>query len=319
MSIVDYLMTACDVCEHGSSVSNLTQIVFEGGRLSAFNGIIQYQAPSGLEASENFAVSEKKLLAALRACGDDMKLDTTKDFLRLKNGPLSIRVRKIEGEQLTSHERIKLDKRAANQKADELHAALRRVQPFISTDASRIWSVSAMVKGGYVWATNNMSLVRSPISIKHDMVIPAPMVDFLCALPSLGHYDIDDNGRLVFSFEKSLVRCPQSAAPWPDLSAFFAKMPKKLPEVPEDMATAASMVGKFADRFASVSSKQIESKQETIEATYDVDFAKGKGTYSAKLLTLVLAHATHIDFSYYPDPIFFKGEGIEGTAVGMKK
>lgn len=316
--MIEYIIKACEVCEHGSSVAGFTQIVFEGGRLSAFNGLLQYQAPSGLEKEERFAVSEKRLALALRSCGEDLKLSATKEFLRLKNGPLSIKVRRIE-EGIADFERITIPKSAATQKAAELHAALRRIQPFISSDASRPWSVSVSVKKGYAWATNNLALVRTPVpGFKEEMRIPAPMVDFLCALPTLGYYHIDDKARLIFTHEKSLIRSPQGANEWPDTSKFFAKMPKKLPEIPKEMAEAANTVGKFADRFTSLSKTQIESKQAAMETEYDIDFSKGKGQYSAKLLTLILAHATHADFSFYPEPIFFKGDKLEGTAVGMR-
>lgn len=316
-SLAEYLARACDICEHGSPVAGLSQIIFEAARLSAFNGLIQYQAPSALDPEEHFAVSEKRLAQALRSCGEDLKLTTTKEFLRLKNGPLTVRVRKIEG-ALVDLERIKMSKSAAKQPAAELHEALRRLQPFVSSDASRLWSVSVMVKDGYAWATNNLALVRTPVpSIKGTMRIPSQMVDFLCALPTLGFYEVDDKERLVFSYQKSLIRCPQSSSEWPDLSKFFAKMPKKLPEVPKELALAASTVGKFADRFTSISAKQVEAKQESIETEYEVEFAKGKGTYSAKLLSLILTYATHADFSFYPDPVFFRGEKLEGTAVGM--
>lgn len=316
---VEYLIKACEVCEHGSAVAGFTQVVFEGGRLSAFNGLVQYQAPSGLTKEEHFAVSERRLALALRACGEDMKLSATKEFLRLKNGPLSIRVRRIE-EGVADLERIMLPKSAASQKAGEIHAALCRVRPFVSSDASRLWSVSVLIKDGYAWATNNLALVRTPIpGFKGEMRIPAPMVDFICGMPSLGYWHIDDQRRIIFSYEKSLMRSPQSANEWPDVAKMFAKMPKKLPAIPSDMALAASTVGKFADRFATISKTQIESKQATIETDYEVEFAKGKGAYSTKLLTLILEHATHADFSFYPEPIFFRGDKLEGTAVGMKQ
>lgn len=316
---LDYLARACQVCEHGSSVAAMTQILFSSGRLSAFNGLVQFQAPSGLEDEEAFAVSEKRLAVVLRSCGENAKLSSTKEFLRLKQGPLTVRVRKLLT-NLPDFEVITLPKSAASQKAEAIHAAIRRVRPFMSSDASRLWSISVLIRDGYAWATNNMSIVRTPLpEVSEEMRIPAPMVDLICELPSLGYYNIDAQNRLVFSYEKALMRCPQTTGEWPDMDKFFAKMPKTLPEVSPEMSEAARTVGKFADRFASITAKQIESRLDSIETDYEVDFAKGKGTYSAKLLSLILEHATHIDFSFYPEPIFFRGVDLEGSAVGMKK
>lgn len=315
---LEYLLRACELCEHGSAVAALRQVVFSNGRLTAFSGVVQYQAPSGLDPSENFAVSDDRLSVALRNCGEDFVLDTTKDFLRFKNGPLAIRVRKIT-EGFQNHERIAIPKSAAGQKTKNLHAALKRVQPFMSSDASRPWSVSVLLKDGYAWATNNLALVRSPIDLNLEMQIPAPTVDFLCSLPDLSHYHIDDQRRIIFMSGRTLMRSPQTSAPWPDLDKFFAKMPKKLEEIPPSMSVATRTVGKLADRFVSLSKKQVEARETALESDYEVDFAKGTGKYSAKLLTLILEHATHADFSFYPDPIFFRGELLEGTAVGMRE
>lgn len=315
-----HLIRACELCEHGSASAALRQIVFSDGRVTAFNGILQYQALSGLEKEEKFAVTEQRLAVALRSCSEGVQLSATKEFLKLKNGPLTVKVRKVT-ENVAEHERIALPKTAAHQSAKELGLALRQVKPFVSTDASRPWSVSVLIKDGYAWATNNLALVRVPVDTGLPvMKIPAPTVDFLCSLPELGVYDLDANGRLTFStVDKALLRSPQAVADWPDVSKFFSKMPKDLPPLPAELSDAARTVSKLSDRFVSLAKNQIESKHDAIESEYEVDFSKGKGKYSARLLNLILENATHADFSFFPEPIFFKGEhGLEGTAVGMK-
>jgi hypothetical protein len=316
--MISYLLTACAICERNGIVGALRNVRFEGGRIQAFNGLLQYQAPSTIDAAESFMVSHERLATALRACGDEVSIDSTKDFLRLKHGPFKVRVRKLAQEE-SGLPRISIPKSAQQQKAGDLLQALRRVQPFISTDASRAWSVAALVKDGYVWATNNLALVRTPVEMKTTMKIPSTAVDFLCSLPSLDYWHVDEHSNLIFVSGKQLIRCPQASADWPDVEAFLKKMPKKMPEIPAPMREAAQTVGRFADRHVGLDSSKVESKTQSMETEYEIDFEKSAGVYNAKLLALILEHATHADFSFYPEPIFFRGEALEGTAVGVKQ
>lgn len=318
--MIGYLLKACEVCERGASISKLRQVGFRDSRLHAFNGIYQYQAPSGLPPEEEFAVSEERLVSALRSCAEGTIASVTKDFLRLKNGPLTVRVRKVQTP--VDYDRITMPKSAANQRCVDfgLLAALQAVRPFISDDASRPWGMSVLLKNGYAWATNNLALVRSPLKIPallEGVKLPAPAVHFLCDFPELGHYHIDEQARIVITLDKALVRFPQSRPEWPDVDRFFAKMAKNLAEVPEELRTATEVVRKFTDHFVSLSAEKVESKNEALESEYEIEFKKGIGRFNAKLLSLILSVTTHADFSFYPEPIFFRGERIEGTAAGI--
>src|SRR5689334_11870821 len=70
--MIEHLLKACDICETNGIVGSLRNVKFHDGRLSAFNGILHYQAPSTLDPAENFEVSHEKLAKALRACGEGM-------------------------------------------------------------------------------------------------------------------------------------------------------------------------------------------------------------------------------------------------------
>lgn len=315
---VAYLLKACEVCERGAAVGALRNLVFKDGKLFAFNGIYQYQAPSPLAASEDFSVSEDRVASALRACGEEAELSVTADFLRIKNGPFTVRIKKIE--TVTALEPIMLAANPKKKPPKGLLEAIRKVRPFMSSDASRPWSVAVQIDSGYAWATNNLALVRSPLPFKSTRIrIPGPALDFISDLPSIDRMDVDDKGQIIIQSGDALVRFPQAQAEWPDMSKFFDAMPATLPELPKEMMDAASKVAKFAGRFVSINEARMESKTDSIESEYEINFANSKGMYSASLLSLILENATHADFSFYPAPIFFRGDGIEGTAVGVKE
>lgn len=318
--MINYLLKACEVCERGASIAKLRQVGFRDSRLHAFNGIYQYQAPSGLPPEEEFAVSEERLISALRSCAEGTVASVTKEFLRLKNGPLTVRVRKVQTP--IDYDRIAIAKSAANQRTSDfgLLDALKAVRPFISDDASRPWSMSVLLRDGHAWATNNLALVRSPLplpSMLEGVKLPAAAVHFLCDFEELGHYDLDDRSRVIVTLGKALVRFPQSQPEWPDVARFFEKMPAQIAEVPDELRAATDQVRKFTDHFVSLSAEQVSSKTEALESEYEIEFKQGAGLFNAKLLSLILSVATHADFSFYPAPIFFKGSRIEGTAAGI--
>lgn len=312
------LKAACSICESGSALANYKHLVFEAGRLHAFNGVVQVQAPTDFSEKETFAVNEERLLQALSACeGEDAKVTLKDEFLVLKRGKLTVRVRKLPADNLFRSS-IPTPPVKRREKIEGLQEALREVVPFMSTDASRPWTTSVLLKDRYAWATNNLSLVRFPLASDIHCILPAPALEILCALEPLDWIALEE-GKIVVGSGKLLISFPSSSAAWPEsIAGFFAKAPKKLPKLDAELREATQMVEKFAERFVSLRPEKVEGKLATIESEYEIEVPKGKGTYPAKLLLLILQHATHADFSTYPEPIFFAGDKLRGVAVGAK-
>ena len=322
-NLLKYLGVASAVCSDRSSIDAMRNVSFKEKRMQAFDGVVRFQAPSGFAAEAEFAVSGAKLNAALAALPDQegVAVSVMDKHLRFKRGKLSVKVRKLDLPDQVLFARIKMSKQAC--KAGNFLDKLRAVKEFMSEDASRLWSVSVLVKDGHLWATNNLSLVRAKTDLgidpKEPILLPAAAVRVLCELPKIDYFERTSDNSILVSSDKALFAFPQHAGEWPDLSKFFDKKPKKLPAIPEDMLIGSQVAQKFSERFTSLNSTKIESKGDLAEVEYEVDTLKGKGRYSARLLTLILSHATHADFSLYPDPMFFANEHIEGTAVGMRE
>lgn len=314
--MLDSLQLACKVCESGAALERFRHIVFSDGQVRAFNGLVSLQAPFDA-GGEEFAVNEDRLARALDACaGDELKITFNDKLLVFKQNKLTIRVRKLDATPVYNP-RLTLPGKDARMDAKGVQEALRTVAPFISADASRPWSVSVLVKDGHAWATNNLSLVRSPVPDKSMALrIPSAAALLLLELPALDW--IARDGNLIYvGCKRTALSFPEAAGEWPDTAKFFAGQPKQLPKLDDELQKAAKTVEKFADRFVTLNASSVETKTNTLESEYEVQVKKGTGTYSARLLSLILSHATHADFSSFPKPIFFAGEGLEGTAVGV--
>lgn len=305
------------VCERGSALQQFKHIVFNNGLVYAFNGLVHLQAKSGLEHEEPFAVNYDRLASALRSVqGDDFSVKLTGDFLVMKRGKLTVRVRRVSAEEIYFSP-IKPPPRSERIAATGFLQALSAVSPFVSADASRPWSVSALIRGGYVWATNNLSLVRFPMpGWKQELRVPAQAIPLLLELKEVD-WIAPIGGQLTVGCGEAMLSFPEASGDWPSLEPFFATMPKKLPEADEELADAAKTTEKFSERFVTLNDESIEGKLATIESEYQLDLKKGKGVYNAQLFSLVASHATHIDFSSYPKPVFFRAKEMEGVMIGV--
>lgn len=315
------LKIACDVCESGAVLERYKHIVFDENQVRAFNGVVSFEAPFDLDG-ERFAVNEERLSRALSACeGEDLKVSQTKDFLVFKQGKLTIRVRKADPDAVFT---AKLEPPSGRSRASAggILDAIRQVAPFVSADASRPWSVAALVKDGYAWATNNLSLVRCPIvsALKSEREffcrIPAVAIPLMLMLPE-AEWIARKETNIFLGVGGGTFAFPENAAEWPDVEKFFAGMPKTMPLLDPALLVGAKTIEKFSDRFISLNNQALEGKSATMESEYEVQVEEGKGTYSARLLSLILTHATHADFSPFPKPIYFRGPRIEGTATGV--
>lgn len=320
--MIPELRTACMVCESGAVIERYKHVVFADGTLRAFNGVVHVQAPSSLDPILRFAVNEERLLQALSACeSEDVEIKNTSDFLVMKHGKLTVRIRKISADTIY-HDAITGPPRAQQHKVPEFQEVLRAVAPFMSADASRPWTTSILFRGGFAWATNNLSLVKYPMvsQIPSQFTVPSAAVPVLCNLSSIDWIYVDGNAQVIVGCGKLKVAFPQASAAWPaNVADYFDKAPKKLPKLDAELLAAAKIVEKFAERFVSLRPEKVEGKLATIESEYEIEVPNGKGIYPAKLLLLVLTHATHADFSTYPEPIFFAGEKLRGVAVGAKE
>jgi hypothetical protein len=325
--MIPELKAACSICESGAVIERYKHIIFTEGTLRAFNGVVSVQAPSIIDPSETFAVNEERLAQALRACEDDAEVSLATDFLKMKKGKLTVKVRRLDAKEFF-HDEIKEPAKKSKVKVEGLLEALRAVAPFMSSDASRPWTTSILLRDGYAWATNNLSMVRYPLDLPLNCRIPAAAVPILLELGKLDYvaHEVTHTGpypgsaRITCGSGNLRISFPEAGAEWPNnVDDYFKKSPKKLPALDKELFEAARIVEKFADRFVALKSAKVEGKLATIESEYEIEVPNGKGLYPAKLLLLVLNHATHADFSTYPEPIFFAGAKLRGVAVGARE
>lgn len=316
---VSLLARACKVCEARAALTKFSHIAFQMGRFQATDGVVTVQGRSVFPPESSFSLSEVKLAQALTLIDPVEKIDETAEQVRLARGPLKVRLKKLAPE-LAFFDPYKMSKSA--KKAEGFLEALKRVAPFMSEDATRPWSISVLFDGEHAIATNNLALVRTPCPALFDEPVsfPLPAVKQLASLERIDYIEQHPATKnILVASGKLLYRFPVGAVGWPDLTKYFEKIPATMPPLPPEMIKATHAGAMLSSRFITVSANKVDAENESLDATYEVDLAKGSGVFSARLLALIAEVATHAEFSFYPEPIFFRGNLIEGTAVGARQ
>lgn len=212
---------------------------------------------------------------------------------------------------------------------NEFLTALRKVRPFISDDASRLWACSAMWIDGYLYATNNVVLVRTPYKnswwhpTEDSFTIPSFTIDQLARCQkSLEVMHLEDS-RLTFQLEGDVwLDSARYHGDWPDMEKFFDHdwgavpplagnekdiVEKLLPFVPDKRHPVIQFKG-----------DSIATMEGGMEAAVETNC--GKAAFHAAPLMMVLKFATHMKVDNYPNPVPFIGanDDIQGIIAGVR-
>lgn len=208
----------------------------------------------------------------------------------------------------------------------EFTAALRRVRPFVSDNATRPWAMCIYVKDADMYATNNVSVARTQgPKTGFDVLIPSYVVDFILAqdgeIDHVGHLDKtiivrwkDGTWLKSTTFNNEFPEAAVSifdnlSAPTWELTAAWKEAYKRV------AAFTESDLYLYADRIAGGQEKvQVEDGIET-----PVPEGQDCSAWGVQFLNTVVDAATHWAPDLYPAPTPFRGPGIEGCIIGRTK
>lgn len=162
-----------------------------GGRIQGQNGRVCIDAPwPGPEMDE--VVDAQKFLRAVDACAGEPKITCKDSWLSISRGKFRARLATLlTGDYPTVHNCE--DWQNVAWFSDQMMASLRKLQPFIATDASRPWACSVLVSEGKAYATNNavLAVVDMPWT-GADVVLPDFLINELLRIgetPISLHWD----------------------------------------------------------------------------------------------------------------------------------
>lgn len=287
------------------------------GRIQGGNGILCIDAPFEHPVSQ-CTVKADKFIKAIEACKGTPVFDLT------PTGKLSVKAGRFKAYLSTlpasdypvvSQEGIMVDLKP------NFISALKAIKPFISEDASRVWSTSILFSGGYIYATNNVIVARVPYELDYefDVILPTDTVTRILDIGEMPTLCYIADTSMTLEYGKMWLRTQLTNARWPNVTQFFDEFALNVP-VPDDLRDAVERVRDFCanEKFPVIKLGETVSTDSAEEGAHMDGFALPESSFHADQLVKVLSVATHIDFSTYPKPCLFKGNDIEGLIVGIR-
>lgn len=300
----------------------LTHYCIHDGMIYGSNGRVSIQTPFPTLRDEPIVVPAGPFYRAVDKCENDPIIEFQDMHLLLKS-----KVRKMRRIKLPlstdeySKPVISGDRYEVPLGYD---AALRKIRDFVSKDASRPWAMSILHMDGYLYATNNIVLVRTPIDWPAEYPVfglPGFAVDEVLRIGEPDHIWIAENGVAFDYGDDTMVRSVVFEAEWPNVAEMIPDC-SELPALPGDFAEVTRDMMPFSDdeKFPVVryDGKMISTLEGGMVAQDELEVECPEAAFHATPLNVVLQYATHMDLSKYPKPVPWKGPDIEGVIMGVR-
>lgn len=299
-------------------VPAITHFAIKDGRIHAYNGTLTLSSPIPCNLDCN--PKAIPMVKAISNCQDTITLNLTdKGRLSIRSGSFRAAIECTTEEHPYSEpegEYSEIDGKAL------LHA-FEVVKPFISTDASRPWSMGVLYRGNSIYATNNVCLIEYWIGHgpARAINIPAQTVLEMLRLKKVPIGTRIGETTITFYYDDDRWLTSQLySTEWPDLDSILnvASNPCEInEELFEAIDNLKPFVGKLGQLFLQ---NNLAHTHEDIEegATFVFDWSHGESVWSIEMLQLLKGVATKADFNSYPKPCLFFGDNLRGAIIGMK-
>ena len=214
--------------------------------------------------------------------------------------------------------------------SDAMLEPINLLRPFIAKDNPKLWARSVLWWDGYFYATNNVTIVRTPFALPwtdHSFTIPDFAIDVIrsARIPITAIHDRDNAGAIEFGdvwleFRKYAEPWPMKTIEslfnrddWDDLPAIDGPTAAQhvddlLPFAPETQrAPSVCFKDGLISTLAGDSAAQVEFEVSCDKEVY----------FYGEAIRDILKHVSAIDFNCYPKAVPFSGEKIQGVTMGV--
>lgn len=308
-------------------VSVLTHFhVTPNGKIYGSNGRISIEAPFPVIHDAPITVPAIKFLRRVDQCEGDPELVVKGDTLYIKS-----KVRK----KRRFHLPLSKDEYHIPQTGGQRYEvpdpeayleSIRRVEPFVSSDATRPWAMSILHKKNNLIATNNVVLAKTKVAWP-DEFPTFGLPDF--AVHEVSRIKrkpkalwISENSVCLEMNDDIWVRSVIYDAEWPEYVDDMVPDTSGLPSLPQDAEQVARDMAQadIDERMPIVifEGKKIRTREGDEGGEDELEGDVGNAAFQSTPLLLVLKYATHMDLTPFPKPCPWKGPNIEGVIVGVR-
>lgn len=314
-----------DVAQHcgGTFVSALACVhVYnnEAGqrRVQAGNGRYCVDAPCDLEP---LTVDAGRLLAALSACRADPTITVTEKTVTVKAG-------KVRARLPLDPTPYPLTKPVAvgGQHIADVDMVLKLLEPFAAEDASRPWATSICLNGAFAYATNNVALVRHPLTVPvlAPVNIPGTVVPAVVQRGAVVDIGCDGNSVTFYYADGSWVNTGLITGEWPT-HVVDALVGSLVEDAWEPVHESLSAMLTTAAKISTEKHPVVELHPDGISLTdgsfdaEDLGVLPASGRVGAKMAALALGVAEHVQWhTPRQDVHAFRAGSLVGVLGGTK-
>ena len=201
--------------------------------------------------------------------------------------------------------------------------ALSAVSPFMGDDAIRLWSNGVLLTNDYVYATNNISIVRYKVKMDlPDTILPRGTVAELLRIGRDPIGIVHDGTSISFIMENDIwLHSRLIDGKWPDVDKFF-DYDMNFPALDPELLTAVDAISSFCPdpKLPKIyfSEEGVSTHEGEMNSAYEIE-GLPSACFHADVLKNLLPSITNIDFTHYPKPCPFVGERglMQGVLMGL--
>ena len=319
----DELAWLSDALASNAVVLEWNNFYFGPGFIRATDGRITAQVPHN--SQHEALVPGKELMRISKACTVDPKLKVRGEgnVMEVRAGRLSARVPVMPGN---------IDLNVGEEwepVPPELVEKMKRLRPFISSDATHLWAMGLILTPEYLVCTNNVAFAASrcnDLPEGQGLIVPVWAIDFILSRPDITHWQWQDNYVAFKWHGGAIMRASLIDATFPGRVLELLEMVEGRGEQPQNVTDefkqVYSRVGPVADSYIDIYEDRVEVEAGAASITEAVGI-KGcavTGTrWTTKALGVVIDNCHNIDVTTYPQVCAWQGDDIFGLILGRSK
>lgn len=301
-------------------VPALTSFVIENGTVRGYNGTLALCSPIPFDIA--CKPKAETLIRAIKNCVDTVTLRMTPaGRLAVQSGQFKAFIECIEGE--TAH--VQPEGQFIELDGQSLLQALKVLEPFIGTDASRAWSHGVLLRGQSAFATCNVILAEywTGFNVPATINLPRDAVREVLRIGEAPTRVQMTENSMTFHYESGRwIRTQLLSTEWPDLSKVLDREPGEQAALPQGFFDAVETIKPFCDKAGRVLFKGsgviATSHTEGEGSSYTIEGFDHTGVFNVEMLMLLKGCASTVNFSAYPNPCMFFGDRLRGAIMGMR-
>lgn len=267
-----------------------------------------------------FTAPIDRLVAAWSVCDGEPSLGVTDTSLMVRGKARRSRIALSEG---TAYPRVSPTPKTSHT-APGVSALLRSLQPFVATDASKVWATGICLKDGYAYATNNVILCRVPFPtvLPETVIVPSACFDAVIDKGEPCDMGVATDSVTFYYEDGTWIKTQLLNMEWPT-----HVVDNHLAQLEDDWATPHERMGSVLAAAVKLAEMRIpvvefhEGGLRLLDGTFEADDLDlpETGKLNARMATLVFEHATHIQWhAPRQDVHAFKAGEIVGLFGGQR-